>query len=132
MIRSLGPGDAAAVARLSAQLGYPDVTEAVARERLAALDPAADAALGYETADGSLVGFIHARRTASLVDAPFALIAAQLALVHRLRCRRALLDRGPPPRPAPDPARGADLAPQRITATPGDAVDLGELRLEAR
>lgn len=58
-VRRMTTGDAAAVAALSGQLGYPAGEEAI-RRRWAAVDGEPDHALFVtETADGRVVGWVH-------------------------------------------------------------------------
>jgi GNAT superfamily N-acetyltransferase len=71
-IREASEGDAAAVARLSGQLGYP-LGLATARERLDALAHGGrDAIFVATTGDGQVAGWVHVYGAQHLVTEPFA------------------------------------------------------------
>ncbi|QID18445.1 GNAT family N-acetyltransferase [Nitrogeniibacter mangrovi] len=75
-IRPARAGDAAAIARLSGELGYP-ATAAEVATRLAALARAPDDnAVRVATLDGAVVGWIHVLHARRLELPPFAEIAA--------------------------------------------------------
>lgn len=73
LIRSATPADAAALAALSGQLGYPSTPSQIAA-RLAALAEAGDAVRVAEV-DGQAAGWIHAGGRRLLESEPYAEIA---------------------------------------------------------
>jgi GNAT superfamily N-acetyltransferase len=70
-IRPAEPGDAEAMARLSAELGYP-ATPAEVRERLAALAVDPREVVLVAAAGGEVIGWIQVGVTLSLESEPFA------------------------------------------------------------
>ena len=71
-LREASESDAAAMARLSGQLGYP-MGPATARERLAALAHGGRDAIFVATAeDGTVVGWVHVYGAQHFVTEPFA------------------------------------------------------------
>ena len=90
-IRPIEPGDAAAAATLSGQLGYPATTEEV-RERIATL-PSTQAVF-VAVIDGEVVGWIDIALTFHLQTPPFALIGGLVVKdgVRGLRIGKRLCD----------------------------------------
>lgn len=74
MIRSACLDDAAALATLSAQLGYPADAGAM-RQRLALLLPASDHAVFVAVRDAQVIGWTHVLAVLHLETGPFAEIA---------------------------------------------------------
>ena len=95
-IRSATEGDVELITALSGELGYPASAEDVARRWLAISAAAGHAVYVAETADGSVVGWIHVFGALRLESEPFAELGGLVvAEVHRgrgigrLLCERA-------------------------------------------
>jgi GNAT superfamily N-acetyltransferase len=85
-IRSLRENDAARIADLSTQLGYPSSDAQVDRRMKLLADGVSDTFLIAAAADGEAIGWIHLRRFNSLHDDPMAEICAMVVdAEHRSR-----------------------------------------------
>ncbi|MGE5279037.1 MAG: GNAT family N-acetyltransferase [Acidobacteriota bacterium] len=84
-IRPMKTDDAAAVARLSGELGYPAAAEEIAA-RLAGLSGRPAGALLVAEAAGEVIGWIHVSEDATLTDGPIAEIRG-LVVDSRMRGR---------------------------------------------
>ena len=74
-VRRMQPGDAAAVAGLATQLGYPSGAEQIARRFGDLAGDSTSALFVAESADGRIVGWVHVKEHRSLENDPCAELA---------------------------------------------------------
>jgi GNAT superfamily N-acetyltransferase len=92
-IRPLSPEDAAAMAALSNDLGYPADPAAMESRLAAVLAESGHAVFGAEAADGKLLGWVHVCARLLLIDPPAAFVEGLVvgATARRRGVGRALM-----------------------------------------